>query len=1172
MTCYSSRVSSLDDSPLFIKDSQTFTQSFKLHIDRHLIPFIRDEIETIQRTTNVIINASPEGEVGFIGSEKEIQDAVFKFNLFYNHRKKNVRTLAIPIEKRLHRFLIDYDGHKNGSQFYLKTGCTLHIPDLDEVSEIVHVRGIDHLLSNALQLVLEKANSTQYKDIPLATYVAPGTPMDLLKRYLESTPTLKQIRASVACMIELDNDVFLVQGSSLSLVNEAVGLVIHLLVSLNHLWFGVAQIPLDLGGLINGQDGGILQARKKVDPRLVDLVFSDPPFIVIERLTTPLSLMASHEWTLSNLECHEYALKQCNLWIQEALQHKEAITITIHVDPKHHSRLIGIGGTALKELISNVPVNVRFPMQGDADKSAVIIRGHKSDVQLVADKIIKAAHHGFSKVALYESSSSSPPSSSTSLYSFSKDVNHRKPLSFQNGTKEPSLYHSNEPNQESSSYHSNETIQEPSVVLHHSNEATTPYHFSTPTLPSSTSNRFQSLARIDAKLPPLELSPQSSYTSPRVTSQNHTPPPRTHIFDAEKLTFAPGVAQSIMVSITSCVLKIQHRTGCKDDSLFQFELFDQDSILIRTPRPLMSVSKQVVLERSRQLSGIHLVEFEVFEKLLPSTQSALLEQARNSHLTQQEMREIYIKRLIGKNGKLVKTLVEKHSVRINFTKRSQLDTVEITGRPKDIHVAYRHILDRLETDINQVSSIVLRLPLTCIPLILGKGGSRIYSLSKKHHVRMSVRREGSESCCTIEGSVQQCEVVKRVILDLVDSHSVTREIRVPANLHKHVLGPGGIRVAAIVSEFGNSDTVQIHFSKNHDIDPDLVQITANPNVIDEIEARLNDIVLNIRNQGPEETISTMFDVPKSDVSKIIGRQGESIKELMDKFKVSIWIDNDGPEEAVVKITALKEQHENMKLAKLAILDKIETLMKLSVPCMILETIREGPPSSLLPSLLDLMKHLKHKYHVTFDLHGVFDGEPDASITIKGSQYNIEIAVNQFGSAFELWERQTMTLYMTIDGYYRTAVIGRGGCQLDRIRREASVDIVVSPAKPGELFTVTLRATDECFLTKAREMIELIVNEHEKSSDDAFKKPISVYKTSSMLDDLSLCDYPPLTIDSKQSTAVNSPDLETKSFEGSENGDVLIENTEKEKPARKKSFLENYCQSKPLASWADDFDE
>ena len=121
----------------------------------------------------------------------------------------------------------------------------------------------------------------------------------------------------------------------------------------------------------------------------------------------------------------------------------------------------------------------------------------------------------------------------------------------------------------------------------------------------------------------------------------------------------------------------------------------------------------------------------------------------------------------------------------------------------------------------------------------------------------------------------------------------------------------GSALRDIVVNAGGSDdrrelarTVQFPKAES---DGNLIKVEGKADVVDKIIAAMQKIVAERENQSTES-----FDVPTEKHRSLIGRGGETKKDLESKFKVSIDIPRQGSESSAIKVTGLPSDVEAAK--------------------------------------------------------------------------------------------------------------------------------------------------------------------------------------------------------------------------------------------------------------------
>ena len=286
----------------------------------------------------------------------------------------------------------------------------MEVPPALDSSETVTIRGPDHMLSVALQAVLEKANSVIIADVDLAALLPVGADAHSYLKYLytrerNSIKTL-ETENQLSIMRQAPPSVILeVQGQSK--VNTDTGIkALSSMVSVHGqtLFWSRIDVPQDLHRYIIGKGGQNitkLKTRPDFHGRLVDVIVphedkeSEPILLVIQRM--PFS--SKEELLASDEEARQVVVHMTETLIREATLAADFTTIVVPVDVKFHGRLIGAGGSALKELLGALSetVTMRFPSGSneklvdaagkEIPKDSVLLKGPTKDVSEIASRV-----------------------------------------------------------------------------------------------------------------------------------------------------------------------------------------------------------------------------------------------------------------------------------------------------------------------------------------------------------------------------------------------------------------------------------------------------------------------------------------------------------------------------------------------------------------------------------------------------------------------------------------------------------------------------------------------------------------------------------------------------------------------------------------------------------------
>jgi hypothetical protein len=131
-------------------------------------------------------------------------------------------------------------------------------------------------------------------------------------------------------------------------------------------------------------------------------------------------------------------------------------------------------------------------------------------------------------------------------------------------------------------------------------------------------------------------------------------------------------------------------------------------------------------------------------------------------------------------------------------------------------------------------------------------------------------------------------------------------IKIPAYLHRSIIGPSGNGIRKMITDFGGPDKIKIkfpppaqHSRRSGDGDDDEVIVHANRDNIENIVLEIQKIVAAVYVGGNEALMSGFveeeniveeeFTISKADVSRILDRGGRPSGELESKWGVKVWV-------------------------------------------------------------------------------------------------------------------------------------------------------------------------------------------------------------------------------------------------------------------------------------------
>ncbi|KUJ12448.1 uncharacterized protein LY89DRAFT_785807 [Mollisia scopiformis] len=302
--------------------------------------------------------------------------------------------------------------------------------------------------------------------------------------------------------------------------------------------------------------------------------------------------------------------------------------------------------------------------------------------------------------------------------------------------------------------------------------------------------------------------------------------------------------------------------------------------------------------------------------------------------------------LIGAQGALINRLQTKYKVQIHFPRsakpvrddqssadaasvkggrRDQApDEVIVKGPKKGADEAREEILSLLQYYKDNSHEEKISVQASQIPSLIGQRGSGMDEIRQVSGARIDIPKAAKDQDpsarieISIKGTKAQAQQAKKMIDEkrAVYDSTVVKSVEVDKKHHRALIGAGGSALRDIVGNAGGSDDKRelaktVQFPKA-DADGNTIKVSGKEDLVDKIIAAMQQIVIDRESQTTET-----IDVPTDKHRSLIGRGGETKKDLEAKFKVAIDIPRQGSEQSGIKITG---QPKDVEAAKAHIID------------------------------------------------------------------------------------------------------------------------------------------------------------------------------------------------------------------------------------------------------------
>ena len=439
------------------------------------------------------------------------------------------------------------------------------------------------------------------------------------------------------------------------------------------------------------------------------------------------------------------------------------------------------------------------------------------------------------------------------------------------------------------------------------------------------------------------------------------------------------------------------------------------------------------------------------------------------------------------------------------------DEVIIRGPKRGADEARDELLSLLQYLKDNSFAATVTVQKKQLPSLIGSGGAVLEQLRQSTGAKIDVpgAKESTEDEVEIQikGTKAQVAAAKKVLEEkkAVFDDTVVKTIEVERKYHKALIGTGGATLREIVVKAGGSDDQRalartIQFPKQ-DADGNTIKVEGRSEVVDKIIAQIEALVAERESQ-----VTDAVEVTVEKHRTLVGRGGETKRNLEAQFKVSIDVPRQGSGHTAVRIVGQSADVEKAKA-------HIQNLVKEQQG----ETIQI--PRSLHHAISNngqIFRKLRNDNHVTVDHAGqavpakpaaattarandsalplitdddaaaadvhswkvveqTSDEEGDIAWVLRGSPENIEKAKKTIQTALEQANKQNAVGYLVLpDPKTYRFVIGQGGSKVNTIRKQSGCKITV-PRDQAQGEAIEVVGTKDG-VEKAKELILAAVKE------------------------------------------------------------------------------------------------
>ncbi|CAB3411378.1 unnamed protein product [Caenorhabditis bovis] len=410
-------------------------------------------------------------------------------------------------------------------------------------------------------------------------------------------------------------------------------------------------------------------------------------------------------------------------------------------------------------------------------------------------------------------------------------------------------------------------------------------------------------------------------------------------------------------------------------------------------------------------------------------------------------------------------LTNETGVKINIPPPSvQSEVITVTGEKEGVHRAAAEIRKIIESKKN-VTTISLPVARSQHRYIIGQQRSGIHEILQKTRVAVEVPQEDSaEENVTLIGDPADLAGALELVISRASS-VITQSINAPTWLHKHLIGPKGSTLTALVP---NRNLVQIDFDDNGTI-----FFEGAPEEVKTAQAALAKEVARLQAEMAIEKIKVHPTLHRH----VIGRGGSLISKIKDQTGVQITIPDestnsdeiivegkkDGVKKAVAEIKAIVTKIENEKSRDIIIPQRLHKLI-IGTKGSGVQVIRDAHPNVSIA-----FPDAKSKSDVV-NIRG--DKNEVDAVYKKLTNLSKELAENNYQKSVPVFKE------------FLKHIVGKGGASIRKLREETETRIDLPEANSGDdkIIVTGKQANVEKAVTQLNKIQEELANIAEETLD------------------------------------------------------------------------------------------
>ncbi|XP_039250831.1 vigilin-like [Styela clava] len=422
----------------------------------------------------------------------------------------------------------------------------------------------------------------------------------------------------------------------------------------------------------------------------------------------------------------------------------------------------------------------------------------------------------------------------------------------------------------------------------------------------------------------------------------------------------------------------------------------------------------------------------------------------------------------GPRNQLSQKIEQENGVRVHIPPPSvRKNEIVVTGDKDGVTKAVKIIKEIHQRKKSRCTIINIEVNKTQHKYVIGQRGSTLQDILAAAEVSVEVPPSDSPSeTITLRGEPDKLGQALTLVYAKANS-VVLREVKAEAWLHKFIIGKKGANINSLTQ---NLKKVNIEFQAEEN----KIVVEGPPEEADEAQANLQKQVDDLKRQMNFAEVNVDPKYHKN----IIGKGGQNINNLREKYKVNIRIPPDTEKNPTIRIEGDPEGVKETRKILIEISQRMENERSKDI------LIEHRFHKNIIGAGGDNIRDIRKQFEDVIISFPEPSSKSDV-VNLRGPKQNVDSCFKYLKKMHEDMVAKNYSIQVPIFKQFHKNIIGKGGANIRKIREETNTQIELpTENSENEVIKITGRKED---CEKARKMIRDI----EKQMIDIVEESITV---------------------------------------------------------------------------------